>query len=650
MQTPNANTVLSAKAILAMSLADVWNLPEDYYTVVYDDGEQHVRKKRYIIFDRYVWELYMLYPGTPIVSTCSAASVVGTGYFNADTHRLTIERVFKYIAAYNRLVTYAMKESLLKRIYEVIDLIGNEIVMNASPYVFTTHATDFVEVTNHPDIKAISENMQPTPEGVENAYRQIRLFVNSGKCNKNNFIKAYRAKTTNENQNNQCIGPRGFGTDLDRTVFRRPVLSGFIRGMSSLYELMVESCTAAKSLNATGSHIEQSEYTSRRIQLLSMVVTGVVDGDCGTNRTMPIMVTEQNADALKGKYYVHQDGGLREFVAEDRSTYSTVLEFRYTLGCRYHDTSKVCGTCLGAISSNFENTANLGYTATSHLMEKITSALLSTKHITHSVRKSSIRLEGMATKYFYSNDNGDLFFRPEMNLKGLNLILPNSKVGKLVDVLNMRTNTVGLAKIGELDTVYIRNMATKPPITETLNISYKDRCSVFTNYLLEYVRGCDLQSDPRGNFIVPLDNIDKRKPIFNNPLKESNIINFVNRIAAIIETNKDKVTDPTQKLAMLFETTLEQFKCNLFVLEILIYATTAFNAANGNYRLGRNSPTPYTEGKGVLFRNRDFAALASFEDQVTELKTHPTTAFGCRNKQENPMAVFFTPKEVVAAR
>lgn len=640
---------ITAREILNISLNDIWNLPNQEYEVTYDDGQTYVQRQRFIIFDRYFWELILLHPQTPITYNCTTASVIGNNHFNADTHIKLFEKIFKHIISVNHLVTFSQKESLLKRIYQIIDLIQNQVVMKASADVYTINAMDFVDVVKNPQIVQIADTMAPTPEGVESAYKQIRQFVTNDKST-NRFIRAYRAKSINENQSNQCIGPRGFVTDLDRTVFRKPIQNGFIRGMGSLYEMMTESCTAAKSLNATGTHIQQSEYTSRRIQLLSMIVTGVVDGDCGSHEYLPILVTEQNIETLKGKFYLNDQGGLSEIVGDDPNLYSKVLNLRTVLGCKHHDSTKVCMTCLGNMGGNFENTTNLGYTATAYLMEKVTQSILSTKHLTHSVRKSFIKLEGLATKYFCCNDNGDLFFRPDIDLTGLVLVLPNSKVGKLVDVLNMQHTNIGLAKIGELDTIYIKNLNAKPPISETLNISYKDRFSVLTHYLLEYIKGSELESDSRGNFIIPLDRIDKTKPIFNNPLKESNIINFVNRIAGIIETNKDKVTDPVEKLALLFNTTMEKFKCNLFVLEVLVYATTTFNAMNNNYRLGRNSTTPYTESKVNLFRNRDFAALASFEDQMNELKLQPVSAFSNNGKQDHPMAVFFMPQEAVARK
>lgn len=636
---------ISARQIFDTSLADIWSLSEGGYQVTYDDGEVKPMRTRFIIFDRYFWELFKYHPQTPILHHCSTDSVVGTGYYNADTHIKLFERVFKHIVAVNHLDTFKQKEHLLRRIYQIIDLIQNEVLTQASPDVFTINAVDFVAVVQSPQLKHARENLVQTPEGVESAYKQIRQYVGNKEI-KNRFVDAYRAKSINDNQSNQCIGPRAFCTDLDRTVFRIPVVNGFIRGMGSLYELMVESCTAAKSLNATGTLIQQSEYTSRRIQLLTMIVNGVVDGDCGSTSYLPITVTEHNLDSLKGKYQVLPDGKLKEITAEDTSLYSKHIQLRTVLGCRHVDSTKVCMTCLGNIGGNFANSTNIGYTATAHLMEKITQAILSTKHLTESVRKSFIKLEGVAAKYLYSNDNGDLFFRPDMDLKGLVMVLPNLQVSKLVDVLNMEHTNIGLSKIGELDTVYIKNLKSKPPQVETLTVAYKDRNSVLTRYLLEYIKSVELETDSRSNFVIPLDTLDKTKPIFNNPLKEANIINFVNRIASIVETNKDKVTDPLEKLGLLFDITQEKFKCNLFILEILIYATTTFNALNNNYRLGRNSGITATEGNVVLFRNRDFAALASFQEQMTELKSHPVTAFSNIHKQNHPMSVFFTPHDV----
>ena len=639
---------ITAREITNLQRQVVWQLPALKYKVTFDNGEVVKMRLKDVIFNRYIWELFILAPqSVQILPAHSITSFINEdNAYYADTHMRMLEVVFKHIITSLGIKRYSEKEPYLYCIYNIVDYIQNEIVESVADSVSTIDAVDFVDVINRPEIVGIHKALQPNPESIEAAYKAIKTFMVNDKTS-NRFVKAYRAKAINENQANQCIGPRGLISDLDRTVYRRPVMNGFIRGMGSLYEMMVESCTAAKSLNASGSHIQTSEYTSRRLQLLSMIVNGVVFGDCGSTEYMRIVVTAQNIECLRGKYYLLQDGTLGVIDGTEVHLHDKIVQIRTTLGCKHHDSTKVCSVCLGEMSGNFEESSNVGYTVTAFLMEKMTQAILSTKHLTHSVRKSFIRLEGLAVKYFYPTENGDLMFHPDLNLTGLQLILPNSKVGKLVDVLSLQHTNIGLSKIGELEEIIIRDMKHKSPISEKFYVSYKDRPSVLTRYLLEYIKGCDMQSDPRGNFVIPLDGIDKSQPIFNNPLKETNIVSFVNRISSIIELNKDKIVDPYQKLDLLFNTTLEKFKCNIFVLEVLIYSTTVYNAPNGNYRLGRGSPVSQTESKFTIFQNRDFSALGAYEKQMTAIKDSPLSVFNPNGKQTHPMSVFFIPQHMV---
>lgn len=624
----------------------MFNIPKGKHKIVYDDGVIQEITANLMIFNRYCWELFHLFPNTPITSNLCVTNFVAKEGYNGDTHKQVFEAVFKHICRENNLNSYAEKEPLVKLIYKIIDLLQNEVLNMISPYVGTIDATDFVKVVKDPEIINIHKTLKPTPDSVERAYKGIKSYV-AGDTTSNNFTKAYRSKAINDNQANQCIGPRGISTDLDRTVFRTPIMSGFIRGMATLYEIVAESCTAAKSLNANGSNIQTSEYTSRRIQLLAMPVTGVVYGDCGTTEYWDIVITSQNLDNLKGIYYLTDENKLDYIRGNETHLYQKLVKIRTALGCQHHDASKVCSTCLGRTSLNFTENSNLGYTTVAHLMEKLTQAILSTKHLTHSVKKSMISLEGLAVKYFYTTETGDLFIRPEVDLTGVQIILPNAKVGKLVDVLNLQHTNIALSKIGELDFISIKDNKTKVPTLEKVNIAYKDRNCVLTKAFLDHIKGTELESDSRGNFVISMDRFNKELPIFNNPLKETNIINFVNRIASIIETNKDKVLDPYEKLDLLMNTVNEKFKCNLFILQVIIYATTAFNPMGGNYRLGRNSPTKQCEGRTNLFRHRSFSGLAVFQEQMEEIISRPTTTFVPGNREPHPMSVFIAPQFVV---
>lgn len=636
----------SAKQILNMPRMEVFSIPDTTYKVYYDDGVELDVTSRLIVFNRYCWELFNLFPNTPIVSSICVTNFTGRDGFNGDTHKQVFEAVYKHICRHNNLNSFEEKRPLVKMIYQIVDLLQNEVLNMISEYVGTIDATDFTRVVNDKVIKEIHANLKPTPDSIERSYKAIKAYTSDAATN-NRFAKAYLSKSINDNQANQCIGPRGISTDLDRTVFRTPITSGFIRGMSNLYEIMAESCTAAKSLNANGSNIQTSEYTSRRIQLLTMPVVGVHHGDCGSQEYWEIVVSQQVIDNLKGIYYLKEDGTLDYFRGNETHLYQKLVKVRTAIGCIHHDPSHVCSTCLGRTSLNFSANSNLGYTCVAHLMEKLTQAILSTKHLTHSVKKSMISLEGLARKYFYTTESGDLFFRPDIDMTGLQIILPNAKVGKLVDVLNLQHTNIALSKIGELDGVVIKDNKFKTPLVEKLDISYKDRNCVITKAFLDYIKNSEMESDSRGNFVIDLARWNKEMPIFNNPLKETNIINFVNRISSIIETNKDKIIDPYEKLDLLMTTVHEKFKCNLFILQVIIYATTAFNPQNGNYRLGRGSPVKSCETKYNLFRHRSFSGLAVYQEQMEEIVSRPATTFVPGNREPHPMSVFIAPQFVV---
>lgn len=640
-------TALLAREILSASRQDAWKLPYQEVTVRYDDGESRVLRKQQVIFNRYCWDLLWMYPGTPITVACDITTYLKSNGFDGDTHKLLLEGIFKHICKFQKLETYSQKAPLLKMVYKIIDNIQNEILMQASAWVSTIDAMDFVKVVNDPAVMKIHANLRSTPEGMDRAYRDIREYVNTT-TEKNRFVDAYRSKAVNDNQANQCIGPRGFVTDLSRTVYTQPITSGFIRGMSTLYEMMTESCTAAKSLNANGTHIQTSEYTSRRFQILTMVVRSIVNGDCGSTEYLDIIVTPLNIDNLRGKYYLQEDGSLGCIEGDETHLYDKLIQLRSGLHCKHVESDKICTTCLGKLSQNFKENSNLGYTMSAFLMEKVSQAILGTKHLTQSVRKSLIQLEGLANKYFRPDENGNLYFHKDVDLTGMQLILPNASVGRLVDVLNLQHTNIGLAKIGELDSVIIRDMKPKTPIADKLSIAYKDRNCIITQSLLKHIKASNMESDHRGNFVIPLDTFDRTQPVFNNPLKETDILAFVSRISSIVETNKDKITDPDEKLALLVSTVADRFKCNLSVLEVLVYATTTYNAGNNDYRLGRNTATPATAGKTELFRYRDFAGLAVFEKQPGEIIDQPAIAFNRKvQRQEHPMNVFLVPQSVV---
>lgn len=638
---------IQARHVLNTPRQEVWNL-EGEYDLEFEDGVIVKSTKQSIIFNRYCWELFCMHGETPLTSECDISTFLGEDYFNISTPTKFLEKLFRYICGYNGLQHYWQKEPLLKLTYDISSLIYNEIIHRVSDAVVTIDATDFVKVVESEEIKNIHSRILPQPESIELSYRGIRNYVNDPN-NTNRFTSAYRARAINDNQANQCIGPRGFVTDLDRTVFKRPILNGFIRGMGNLYELMTESRTAAKSLNATETHIRTSEYASRRIQLLTMSVRKPDPNDCGSNHYWDIYLTEKYLPNLKGIWYIVNDGDeLKCFEGNETELINKVVKIRTAFGCQAPKRDTICTKCLGRVSQNFKENSNLGYLATSYLMEKLTQSILSTKHLTHSVKKSAIILDGNAIKFFRSTDDNEIFLRTDVDLKKYSIVLPASKLSKLTDVLSLDHTNVDLNKIGDLDVVALRDTSKTNPTNESVNISYNDRTSTITKGLLRYIKETDYTVDVRGNYIVPLTNWNVREPIFYNPLKETNIITFVNKIASMIEATKARRNTTLQEHFFdLADTIFDQLSCNLTILQIIVYATTSYNAEEGNYRLGRGSPNMLHTNKSLLFRNRSVSQLMVYETQIKELMIHPVQTFSNKYRSNHPMDVLFVPQHIV---
>ena len=637
---------IAAREIWAMTRPRLWSLPEHRFRVTYDCGETQMLSKRQVIFDRYFWEMFYLYPQAPITRECTVRAVVGAGHFNANTHMRLFEVIFQHIVHHQSLESYEQKQPLLECIYDIVDMLHNEVIEHAAADVFTIDANDLTQVATLPALVELAAKTSPTPDGIERAYRTIRQIINEDTSN-NNFMRAYRCKAINDNQANQCIGPRGFVTDLDRTVFRQPVMGGFIRGLDTLYDVMVEGCTAAKSLVANTLAISTSEYTSRRLQLQSMIVQRVVMEDCGSTEYMDVLIDDNNLETLKGKYYALPEGGQDWIRGKEKHLVGEIVKVRTILGCRHPQASRVCRFCAGELMMNFKISTNLGYTLAAYVMEMISQSILSTKHLTHSVRKSLVSLEGIAAQFLHTDENGDVFLNAQFEPKGITLVLPGTHMRKLVDVLNLDHSNIALSKIGELEHISLIDGEGKKAKTYKLCVAYRDRPSVLTRYFVDYIRKERPGSDARGNFLIPLDNIDKTQPLFNIPLKETNILNFVTRFSNIIEKDFDKITDPYKRLQALYETTMEKFRVNIAALEVLIYSTTAYNAPASNYRLARNSPIPMSVKSTTLFRNRDFGALCAYEHQYKAFTNHPRSIFGDRPRDPHPMSVFFLPQQVV---
>jgi hypothetical protein len=643
--------IIDAKYIaLQYTKEQVWqtfNINKKYTPVRFCDGYVCDMFYKDVIYNYYIWQLYRLCPDVPILYEHTVTKYLEETHYNADTHIFLLEQNFKHIVKILNIKTYDQKEPLLKLCYEIVNMIYNDIVFNVGEYVTTIDALDFIEVVELDEIKKIHSGLTSSPASIEDAYNKIAKTLKSINDTENMFIHAYKSKTVNQNQANQCIGPRGFVTDVDRTVYKQPIMSGFIRGLNTIYEVAAESRTAAKAHRANDTQIAKSEYISRRLQLLSMYATKVIYGDCGSQEYMDVLVTKGSIRNFAGKYYLDDNNNLKVIKGDEKDLEDKILRIRTIFGCKLENPHHVCSTCLGDISTTFENNSNIGNLVVMYVMEKLSQAVLSTKHLSHSVKAGEIYFEPQTAKYFYVNKENNLYLQKDVDTRGLSIVLPSKDVPKLIDVINLTHNRISVEKIGNLSQVFFVNETKNKSVKDRVSVMYNDRYCNITQEFLSYIKNNIVLSDVRGNFVINLDHWDKSKPMFNMPMKEDNLINFVSNVASIVESEIKRIKSAHEKADTLFTFLSKKLDINFSIVEIITYATSVYNKAIQDYRLPRGSVHMTAEKAKTISYGRSLSHLFSLQEQIEPIFAGNGDIFDPTNREDHPMDIFFDPQGVI---
>jgi hypothetical protein len=167
------------------------------------------------------------------------------------------------------------KEPVLALIMEVTTNLYNELSIATQQNITSVDILDFVQVVKHPKIEKLLDEIKPTDVSISKTYSEMRKILKDPSFENNSLIKAYRAKLVNESQLFQCVGVRGFVSEVDGAIMSTPVLTNYTRGMRTVHDAIAESRSAAKAYYFSEGPLQRSEYFARRLQLLAMVVEDI---------------------------------------------------------------------------------------------------------------------------------------------------------------------------------------------------------------------------------------------------------------------------------------------------------------------------------------------------------------------------------------
>lgn len=692
---------ISARFLLGMSIEEMWQTLTGEFILVFDDGEL-ATNYRETIYSGYAWDFHRNYPLTPLLMMHHVAGVLQGSRLGSDTHlqllgnamwstydtyvgnshQLSIGPVLRKKPGGVELVEPAIpqvseiefRDHLAEMVYRTSNHMYNDLSYRLSEYVVSLDITDFVEVLKQPRVKEVNDSIYErhaaAREGtakqkvLDDTYIVIKDVLQNGIDLPNNPISlAARSKLVNIDQVMQCVGPRGYMTDTDSHVFRYPVLRGYAKGLREFYDSLVESRSAAKSLIFSKAPLQQAEYFSRRLQLMSQVVQRLHPGDCGTTNYLywnvrpPIIENGMvmhpgDLKQLVGKNYLGDDGVIHSIKAGDKHLVGKTLKLRAAMHCGHPDPYGICATCFGQLSLSVPAGTNIGQMCCTSLAQKSSQNVLSVKHLDGSSVVEGIVLSPDNKQYLkVGTDDNSYMLAEGLKGKRIKLIIPGDRAANITDIMEVGdVENLNPTRVCELAEVGISVDTGDEPVVVSIEINLGRRLASPTMALMKYIRQNRWSVDERGNYVVDMASWNWNERLLSLPMRHFNMSDHSQNIATLLESSVDKMQErdtslsPDSVLVELFDLVNQKLTVNLAVLDVVLYATMIVSAERGNYEL----PKPWTNRSLGVYKltmaSRSLSAAMAYENH-REIIVSPLS-YTETNRPDHPMDGLVMPAEV----
>lgn len=537
------------------------------------------------------------------------------------------------------------REEVWRTIYEQINALYNHFVVATQPNLTSSDILDYLELYDHPVIAALNRTVRPTQKSLDTTYDGIKKIIYEDyNIRFNPVVIAARAGLVKIDQVCQMIGPRGYMTDIDSNIFQRPILVGYFEGITTLYDAMIESRSAAKSLTFNKKPLRQVEYFNRKMQLLGSVVYGLVPGDCGSDRYLNIGIDKNNLKYIEGLYRVEKDNKLVAMTREDKHLIGTIQRLRIPVNCKHRGTGYICETCFGELSYSVPKKTNLGHLCNIEMCQKGSQLVMSVKHYDGSSKVAVIAISDHDLKYItHGSMVSTLGINPELKEKNPYILLPISDKGVLgAEGLGNITATTDIAcfSIGRLTqfrTALIGcedvHLGTGEVVkTENfVNVSVGSRYGSLTLEFLQHYQRVGGTITEDGYYKISLKDWDYEQNVFELPMRHINMLDVMSVIETFIrsprDTNSDKRSKHLKKLTGydaaeaaivdMCELVNERLDVNMAHMAVIILATMRGTRDPYDYSIPDYDEPYVFESHSVLMEYRSKGQEMAYERQPT---------------------------------
>ena len=669
----------SARKFLAKTTEYLRERVQGTFNVLFEDGVTVTMTAQQLLYNSRFWDIHRELPWLPLVSDHCVTKVLKGRPLNASTHRVLFESIFWFVhdkaKELNQSFTIERVDALNEMIYRKTNELYNYACLELEEFIISTDIDDYEQVLEHPPIKEVLENLRDNENSIREAYEKVQSIISTDTAlSDNELVISVRNGLVKMSQMLQCIVCRGYVTDIDSKIFPEPSMGCFIRGFDNYYSLLIDTRTAAKSLHFSALLLRQTEYNSRKLQILCQSVQNLHHGDCGSQHYLSFKISDavHNDDgSLKrkgdlhrwaGKYYLDEESNqLKELKPTDTHLVGKVLKFRSSLaGCAHPDPHGVCSTCFGAMAIIIPEHTNIGYMLTAALMQILSQSILSVKHEDASSKSNKAVLNHHQAKFLEVDSTGmNYLFNRKLQGMQVRLHVAESEIPGIASLQSTEYfETVSPSHFSELSQTII--VVEKPGNADIdqmpLDLSSEKRFAFFTRDALLYIKKQGWTREGR-NVIIDFTDWDNSKPFASLPQRHFNNADHAKDIADLIQGRNDsegknqkskQVGTSIDYFMDLYELVVSRLQdVPAVIIEHIIYGASIRNSAIDDYRLPKAGQG---HEMGVLSKTvprRSMGSGMSFEDHVRQLFAD-TTGFDPALTSSHPMDVFVTPQEAVA--
>jgi hypothetical protein len=605
---------------------EMWQLPEGQVTVTFDDGSV-VTNYGALRFSWYLWKPFRTHTTAPILKKHH----VGDREISSNTHLDILSDITWDITEYTNYS--ADREDLGKLAYEATNELYNAFTSNADRYVTSLDIFDFIDIVEHPEIKAANDALRPHEASITKTHHAIsKILLTDPALANNGVAKAARAGLTPMAQILQCVSAVGFRTEVDSNIFRHPILTGFVHGIVKLHDAMIESRSASKALKFAKDPLRTAEYFNRKLQLGCENVQSVHIGDCGSTQYIRKKLHKSDLKNMAGKYYV-TDKGIKAITKHDTHLVDKTILMRSSLYCIHPDQHGVCSTCFGEIAFNIPRGTNLGHVSATALGEKGSQHIMSTKHLDGTSTVDNIEVTESDSRFIRAQE-GETSIHLSDRVSGL-------KVKMIVRADEAKS----LTDIGYTDNIRALNIHNLTSLTDVrfivdngrtidddiVAVSMGSRHAALTHEALEYLKYKTWALTPSGDYEINLTDWDTSQPLFELPRKHVSVVEYVTSIEAKIIGNGGKqkgkmdlralynYEDPEEALFALYDLVTSALDVNIAHLEVIMFAMMVRDPKNYDYNLPHGGEPIYFGKFREIMSMRSLAPKMAYETQIDSI-------------------------------